>query len=75
VTARVPKSALVGGWGAVEWQATAWSPTATVEEIEPRLWLVTDGIPIGMIGKAPWTVEEVERRAVLACQGRSKINL
>ena len=60
-----PRSALVCGWGAVEKTAASWHPDATITEIEPRLWRVeVGGIPIGMIGKEPWTAEEIGRRAV-----------
>ena len=58
------KSAVVVGWGAVEQTAASWNPLATVREIEPRLWVVeVDGSPIGVIGKPPWTPEEIARRA------------
>lgn len=58
------KTAIVFGWGAVERLAKIWDPAATVEEIEPRLWLVrVGGRPIGMIGKEPLAPEYVRARA------------
>ncbi|MFA4972170.1 MAG: hypothetical protein WC683_06125 [bacterium] len=58
------RTAIVGGWGAVERLAKIWDPAATVEEIEIRLWVVrVEGRPIGMIGKEPWTAEGVRSRA------------
>lgn len=58
------RSALVSGWGAVERTAATWHPEATCVEVEPRLWRVMlAGRVIGVIGKAPWTREELQRRA------------
>lgn len=58
------KSALVCGWGAVERTSTTWHPEARVVEVEVRLWHVFVGdVPIGVIGKEPWTREELARRA------------
>lgn len=47
---------IVGGWGAVEQEAASWSPNATIDEIAPRVWVVSDeGGEIGVIAKKPWT--------------------
>ena len=57
-------SALVCGYGWVEKTARSWDPAAVVEEIEPRLWVArVAGRPIGIIGKEPWSQEELARRA------------
>ena len=56
--------ALVGGWGAVEKTAAKWQDGSEAVEVEPRLWHVRHGNRvIGVVGKAPWTIEELRRRA------------
>ncbi len=61
------KSAIIFGWDGVEHLAAQWAKGATVEEVEPRLWIVRDpsGATLGVIAKNPWSAEEVERRAQL----------
>jgi hypothetical protein len=62
---RIVKHAKVVGWRAVEKMAEQWEPTAAVTEVEPQLWHVfANGLPIGVIGKEPWTENEIERRAI-----------
>jgi hypothetical protein len=58
------RSALVFGYGAVEKTALTWYTTARVVEVKIRLWVVSDGgVPIGVIGKDPWTREGIDAYA------------
>lgn len=59
------RSALVFGWGAVERLAATWHAEAICQEVEPRLWHVhtPGGEFLGVIGKEPWSREELQRRA------------